>query len=79
MAALRETPRDWYLTSTKQIVRDSGNGDWVCPYLALRGGSGVVGMDLARTIWLAADNAKDHDPTLRAELLEACGLAEVVQ
>jgi hypothetical protein len=77
---LRKTPRDWYLHDGYKIRR---NDNRYCPWLQVGKEKNINLCNeeegLGDTCWaiaLAADNAPGHDAVLRAQLLEACGLAE---
>lgn len=98
LAALRETPREWYLTPGARMIRlpatDSATGTptFCCPVTAcdpmgprslgvFRDSGYRVGLpaEVVTRIAASADNeigSESYDPTLRAQLLDACGLKE---
>ena len=56
-----------------RILRED-NRD-LCPYLFAPWNATIfLDYDVKKEIWKAADKDLDHDPELRAQLLEACGL-----
>lgn len=67
---LRETPRDWRLDGGV-ILRAENQ----CPFMAVPG-AGRLKSWLCDAVWAAADSAPGHDPALRAQILDACGLKE---
>jgi hypothetical protein len=87
--ALRNTPRDWCLTSDGRIRRANTKRSAQCPISSLCGlGSGDfeeaakrIGLDseLAWTFVCAADDPDRDAPTnlIRRDLLEACGLKDI--
>lgn len=83
---LRATPRDWFIDNIGCIRRDGVRRDGVyqrqCPISSLRNQpcldafdtACVLGIAQADEIVAAADEATWHDPVLRMQLMEACGL-----
>lgn len=69
---LAETPRDWWFLGGEMIRRGESVGE--CPLRAAYSGEGLS-VPLLQDIMNAADDTIGHVPSIRADLLRACGLA----
>jgi len=81
LASLRQTPRDWTVDEYGYLRRPHGDGLWQCPVSALahkesccfRSAADAIALDATAAVLIAgaADNDKDCDPQIRADLLAA--------
>jgi hypothetical protein len=82
---LPQTPRDWTVDEDGYLRRPHGGGLWECPVSALnqaeaccfRSAGEALGLDptVVGTIVNAADYDEDCSEQIRADLLQATGLA----
>jgi hypothetical protein len=79
-AELRKTQRDWHIFNAYgRRIRRLPPNETECPYLAVGWEIQSQLKDpLIEQIWDAADDRPNHHPKIRAALLEACGIPEVL-
>lgn len=83
LAQLAQTPRDWQIVEGRFLRRVTPKGN-ECPVSALCGMGARDVIDAAETLGMdeeirlrvvyAADGTYTHDPALRQQLLDACGI-----
>ena len=74
LVELRNTQGIWELREGK--IRTGKDNH--CPQTYLYRSNQYIRYDI-REVWKAADNDSEHNPELRAKLLEACGLSEIAE
>lgn len=80
---LRETPRNWIVYDDRRIRLET-DATTSCPLTCFSGENSVMFSECAQKLGIsepdmysiveAADAMTRHDPKIRAQLLEACGL-----